>query len=104
MLKLCQLFGDSMKKIVLNDVEYELIKDERDCFSLEEVKNLFTDYFDDYDYVVGDYSYSKLRLKGFYDAKNKKVKDLNNYNYLDKYLETQCAYNCKYFVIKRNQK
>ena len=37
----------------------------------------------------------------FYDEKNKKVKDLNNYKYLDNYLKNNCAVDCKYFVLKR---
>ena len=55
----------------------------------------------DYAYIVGDIAYGKLRLKGFYDEKNKKVKDFNNYKYLDNYLKNNCAVDCKYFVLKR---
>ena len=35
-----------------------------------------SDYFYDYDYIVGDIAYSKLRLKGFYDEKTNTA--LNN--------------------------
>ena len=31
--------------------------------------------FVDFDYIFGDYSYSKLRLKGFYESNNKKAKN-----------------------------
>ncbi len=90
-----------MKSIKINDINYELIKDYRDGFDLEEVTNKFTDYFNNYDYVVGDWAYGKLRLKGFYESNNKNVKPLNDYKYLDKYLEENCAKNCKHFVIKK---
>lgn len=93
-----------MKKILLDNIEYQLLDNVRDAFELEETKSIFTDYFYDYDYVVGDYAYSKLRLKGFYEATNKQVKEFNNINNLDDYIKNQCAYNCKYFVLKRISK
>ncbi len=90
-----------MKEFLLNDVSYELIENIRDGFDLEELKRKYTDYFDPFDYIVGDWAYSKLRLKGFYDKKNKNVKDYNTIEGLKKYLKDNCAYNCKYFVIKK---
>lgn len=90
-----------MKKIILDDMNYELETNIANCFELEEIKDLFTDYFHDYDYIVGDYAYSKLRLKGFYNSDNKNVKEINNIDNLDTYIKNQCAYNCKYFVLKK---
>ena len=92
------------KVIVINNKNYELIKNYRDAFNEEEFISKCTDYFYDYDYIVGDIAYSKLRLKGFYDNKNKKVKKINNYNNIDKYLEENCAKNCRYFVLKKDSK
>ena len=45
-------------KIILNNIEYELVDNHRDCFDLTSVteKLTDTDYFDDYDYILGDYS------------------------------------------------
>ncbi len=42
-------------------------------------------------------------MKGFYDESNKKVKELNNINNLEDYLENQCAYNCGYFLLKKSK-
>ena len=91
------------KKIVVNDVEYLLIKNYRDAFNEEEFLAKCTDYFIDYDYIVGDIAYGKLRLKGFYDSDNKKVKKINNYDNLKDYLKTNCAVDCRYFVVKRRE-
>ena len=85
------------------DTEYELYKDEEKAFDLEEVNNLFTDYFLPYDYVLGDYAYGKLRLKGFYDPKNKKVNKINNFKDIDEYIKKYCSYNCKYFILKKQK-
>lgn len=90
-----------MEKIVLNDIEYTLEKNYKDAFVLDEVVDLCTDYFVDFDYIFGDYSYSKLRLKGFYDNSNKKVKNINNIKELDNYLKDYCSYDCKYFLLKK---
>ena len=89
------------KKVTINDIEYVLLKNYRDAFNEEEFKLKCTDYFYDYDYIVGDIAYGKLRLKGFYDSKNKKVKNINNYKNLDKYLSEDCAKDCRYFVLKK---
>lgn len=90
-----------MKQIVLLNNEYELIIDEHKSFVLEEVENLITDYFEPYDYILGDYSYGKLRLKGFYDEKNKKATKVNNFNNVDEYINNFCSYKCKHFIIKK---
>lgn len=90
-----------MKKISINDKEYDLIKDNGDCFNLEELKEKVTDYFDDYDFIFCDYAYDKIRLKGFYDSSNKNVSNVNNINDLDEYIKNYCAYGAKYFLIKK---
>lgn len=90
-----------MKEIQVEKNNYELIKDYKDAFNEEEFINKCTDYFYDYDYIVGDIAYSKLRLKGFYDEKNKKANKINNFKNLDAYLKNNCAVDCKYFIVKK---
>lgn len=90
-------------KIVLNNNEYELVKDYKDAFCLDEVISLFTDYFYDFDYILGDYAYNKLRLKGFYDNDSKKARDINKYDYIEEYIKNYCAYECRYFILKRKK-
>ena len=92
------------KKIKINDIEYEVIKDEKDAIDKEILSEKITDYFDDYDYIVGDWAYGKLRLKGFNDSKNKKCKKVNDIANLENYIESECAYGCRWFQIKRTNK
>ena len=89
-------------KIEIEKNTYELIKDYKNDFDKEEFENKCTDYFYDYDYIVGDIAYGKLRLKGFYDSKNKKANNINNYKNVDKYLKENCAVDCKYFIVKKD--
>ncbi len=89
------------KEIMVDGKVYLLVKNYRDAFVEEMFLERYTSYFSGYDYIVGDIAYNKLRLKGFYDDKNKKVKEFNNYRYLEKYLKENCAVSCKYFVLKK---
>ena len=88
-------------EILVNEKKYEIIKNYKDAFDEEEFKSKFTDFFYDYDYVVGDIAYGKLRLKGFYDEKNKKVNKINNYKNVEKYIIDNCAYDCRHFIVKK---
>lgn len=91
-----------MEKITLEKNDYEIITNYKNGYNKEELEKKYTDYFDDYDYIVGDWAYGKLRLKGFYEKSNKKCKDVNNFSNLDKYLKENCAFDCAYFVAKKN--
>lgn len=93
-----------MKKVLLDKIEYEVIEDNGDCFNEFEVREKFTDYFCDFDYILGDYAYNKLRLKGFCEKNNKRYNKINDYTTKNKYLETLCAYKCRYFVLKKVKK
>ena len=85
----------------LLEQEYKLIKDNKECFNLEEIEEKITDYCKDYDYIVGDYAYSKLRLKGFTKKFNKLNRDINDFENVDKYIKENCAYGCKYFILEK---
>jgi len=93
-----------MKKIVLNNKDYELIKDYKNGFDLDELVEKFTEYFEDYDYIVGDYSYDKLRLKGFCNKKNKNFNDVNDYDKVEEYLKNYCSYECRYYILEKKEK
>lgn len=86
-----------------NKVNYIIEKDDYNVFDYDLVKELMTDYFNDYDYVMGDFAYNKLRLKGFCDKKNKKCNKTNSIDTLDSYIKNYCAYKCKWFLLKKNK-
>ena len=89
-------------KIKLNEIEYEVIKNYRDGFDADILKDKVTEYFQDFDYIFGDWAYGKLRLKGFYKSDNtKKVKSINNIDGLDKHIKDNCAYDCRYFLLEK---
>ena len=93
--------SDLKMTVEIENNTYEIIKDYKNGYNKDEFINKYTEYFNEYDYIVGDWAYGKLRLKGFNDKNNKKVKDINNYDKLDEYLSKNCAFDCAYFVAKR---
>ncbi len=90
-----------MKSVEINGKQYTIERNDGDCFDIDTVKEKLTDYFDDYDYVFGDIAYDKVRLKGFYDSKNKKAKKINDIKYLDDYIKNYCCYGAKVFLLKK---
>jgi uncharacterized protein YutD len=90
-----------MKEITINALKYRLEKDYREAFDEKEVADKLTDYYYNYDYIVGDWAYGKLRLKGFYESNSKNVTAINNIKELDEYIANNCAYGCKYFVLRK---
>lgn len=93
-----------MKNVKVENTNYSLIEDKDQGFDEKEFLEKCTDYFYTFDYIVGDYAYSKLRLKGFNKKTNKNFNKINDFNNLDKYIKENCAYGCKYFILEKNNK
>ena len=90
-------------EIKVNDHTYEVIKNEKDAIDIEVLTEKITDYYDEFDYIFGDWAYGKLRLKGFNDKSNKNFKPINDYHNIDNYIKEYCAYGCRHFILKRKQ-
>ena len=89
------------RKVEVNNNVYKIIKDYREAFDEEMFKKKCTSYFEDYDYIVGDIAYSKLRLKGFNNKNNKNYNKINDYQNVEKYIKENCAYGCRYFILEK---
>lgn len=90
-----------MKKVVINNVEYEVIRNVNDCLDTSILEDKITDYFDSYDYIFGDYAYERVRLKGFYESNNKNVNKINDIKNLDDYINNYCSFGAKVFLLKK---
>ena len=88
-------------KITINDITYEVIKNEKDAIDEDVLKEKITEYFDGFNYILGDWAYGKLRLKGFNDKDNKNFKNINDINNVEEYIEKYCAYGCRYLILKQ---
>lgn len=92
-----------MKELKLDEKKYLILENKNECLNLEELQEKYTDYFYDFDYILGDYAYNKLRLKGFCQKNNPRFNQINDINTKDNYLKELCAYNCNYFLIKKDK-
>jgi hypothetical protein len=54
-----------------------------------------------YDYIVGDWGYEQLRLKGFFEKDYRKALPDQRIVMLEDYLYEYCNFGCAYFVIQR---
>ena len=80
---------------------YEVIEENRDGWNAEAFKDRYSDILDKYDYIVGDWGYGQLRLRGFYSDANRKVPFEQRISALDEYLHEFCNFGCPYFVLQK---
>ena len=70
---------------------FEIIKDDKKVFVINEFEDKFVEYLTKYEYIVGDYSNNILRLKGF-DKKNTK--------FIPDYINEFCALDQQYYILR----
>ena len=87
--------------IVAEGYAYELIENVRDGFKEDVFLERYSDILLKYDYIVGDWGYGQLRLKGFFDDKNQKSTFDTKISTLQDYLFEYCNFGCAYFIVKK---
>lgn len=89
------------KEIIINNITYRVKENVKDALDNALLEEKVTDYFESYDYIVGDWAYGKLRLKGFNNKDNKNFKKINDIKNLENYIKDFCAYGCKWFILEK---
>ncbi|MBU9722140.1 MULTISPECIES: YutD family protein [Bacillaceae] len=87
--------------IRIQGVSFEVIEDVKNGWNEEEFKNRYSDVLNKYDYIVGDWGYDQLRLKGFFDEQNKKATFDSKITALPEYIYEYCNFGCAYFILKK---
>ncbi|MBT2646159.1 DUF1027 domain-containing protein [Bacillus sp. ISL-34] len=90
--------------ITINNMTYEIIEDEREGYNEEAFKARYSEILTKYDYIVGDWGYGQLRLRGFFDDSNQKATFDTKISTLSEYLYEYCNFGCPYFVVKKIKK
>lgn len=82
---------------------YEVIQDVREGWNEEAFIERYSDILSKFDFIVGDWGFSQLRLRGFYDDNNRKAKPAFDakISTLDEYIYEYCNFGCAYFVLKK---
>ena len=87
--------------ITIDQWNYEILIDHREGFQEEAITNRYSEILAKYDYILGDWGYGQLRLKGFFEDANHKATYDTKIGTLQDYLYEYCNFGCAYFVIKK---
>lgn len=87
--------------ILIEGKKFEIVQDYREAFDAERLGERYSEILNKYDYVVADWGFEQLRLKGFYDNRNRKVPQDQRIANLQDYLYEYCNFGCPYFVLQR---
>lgn len=83
---------------------YELIENVKEGFQEEAFKARYSEILNKYDYIVGDWGYNQLRLKGFFEDQNNRSTYDTKISTLQEYLFEYCNFGCAYFVLRKIKK
>ena len=89
------------ERITLDQVEFELIENFREGFDSEALDTRYSEILLKYDYILGDWGYGQLRLKGFFDDRNTKATYETKISTLQDYLYEYCNFGCAHFILKK---
>ena len=80
---------------------YELILENKAGWNLEAFRNRYSEVLERYDYIVGDWGYNQLRLKGFFKEGSNKATKETTFAFATDYLNEYCNFGCAYFVLEK---
>ncbi|WP_100400120.1 YutD family protein [Bacillus sp. FJAT-44742] len=87
--------------VSIQNQQYEVINDFRNGWNEEEFIGRYSEVLNKYDYIVGDWGHSQLRLRGFFEDTHKKATFDTKISTLDEYIYEYCNFGCAYFVLKK---
>ncbi|SJZ53583.1 Uncharacterized protein YutD [Pilibacter termitis] len=87
--------------VQIGERKYRLVYNHREAFEPEKLGERFSEVLSRYDYVVGDWGYEQLRLKGFFNSTHKKALAEQKIDTLEDYLYEFCNFGCAFFVLER---
>lgn len=90
-----------METIEVDGVVYQVVTNVKEGWKPEFFQKRFSDILKKYDYIVGDWGYNQLRLKGFFHDRHPKATVNTKISYLEEYINEFCNFGCAYFVLKK---
>lgn len=92
------------KMIVLENTKFEVVKDFREGYQEEALLGRYSEVLSKYDYILGDWGYGQLRLKGFFEDRNPKATYETKISTVEDYLYEYCNFGCAHFILKKIKK
>lgn len=80
---------------------YDVIVDHKNGWRFEAFRDRYSEVLERYDYIVGDWGYSQLRLRGFFKDNHPKGGKDSVISTLPDYLNEYCNFGCAYFILER---
>lgn len=89
--------------IEVNKHPFEIVTEYRNGFDLDKFIERFSPILNKYDYIVGDWGFEQLRLKGFFRDDMKDVQRAQTIGTVQDYLYEYCNFGCAYFILKNER-
>jgi uncharacterized protein YutD len=81
--------------------QFALTVEQHKGWNVDAFRERYSEVLDPYDYIVGDWGYSQLRLKGFYASGHRYARGMNQFETIADYIQEYCSVRCPYFVVHR---
>lgn len=82
---------------------YTLEHEHKNGWNAELFKERYSEVLERYDYIVGDWGYNQLRLRGFYQEGHPRATKDTAISSLVDYLNEYCNFGCAYFVLRKTE-
>lgn len=89
--------------IQIKEQVYRVVTNYREGFDFFAFEQRYQEYFEKFEFIVGDWGFEQLRLRGFYQLNKRKVPREQIIDQLDDYLKEYCNFGCKYFVLAKEE-
>ncbi|CAM4315358.1 YutD family protein [Paenibacillus alkaliterrae] len=80
---------------------YEIVHENRNGWNAEAFRDRYSEVLERYDFIVGDWGYNQLRLKGFFRDNHQKATKDSNLSGMPDYINEYCNFGCAYFVLEK---
>ncbi|GEK29244.1 YutD family protein [Furfurilactobacillus siliginis] len=83
----------------INGHPYEVVTNFHDAFDVHKFSDRYSTVLSKYDFIVGDWGFDQLRLKGFYAADKQGAAVSQTVTAIQDYIYEYCNFGCAYFVL-----
>ncbi|WP_084760972.1 YutD-like domain-containing protein [Cohnella panacarvi] len=80
---------------------YSLLHENKSGWNPEVFRERYSEVLERFDYIVGDWGYSQLRLRGFYKDGHPRATKESVISSLIDYINEYCNFGCAYFVLAK---
>jgi uncharacterized protein YutD len=96
-----QAFTGGKRMFLVDGNQYELVSENKNGWNYESFRDRYSEVLDRYDYIVGDWGYNQLRLRGFFKEDNPKGNKEFTFTGFQDYMNEYCNFGCAYFIVEK---